>query len=170
MADPERPRLSVTEAAEATRTSRSTIRRRLDRGALPNAERDEDGWWRIPVADLLAAGLPLHRPAPGAEPPADPAEVDRLRADLAEQRRRADVAEAELRARREQVADLRHALAALDTRTGGPSYPPAEDGPQDAQDASGSLTRPDERQRAADPASERVRGARPRWWPWTRRR
>ena len=50
-----RPRLTINEAATATGKSRSTIQRMRDSGSFPQAKK-EDGTWRIPVDDLLAAG------------------------------------------------------------------------------------------------------------------
>ena len=57
-----RPRFTLSEAAERTSASRSTLRRRLDEGAFPNASKDDEGVWRIPVEDLLAAGLTMSKP------------------------------------------------------------------------------------------------------------
>lgn len=57
----QRPMLTLSDAAAACSVSRSTIRRRREDGAFPNAVQDEAGAWRIPVDDLLAAGLHLSR-------------------------------------------------------------------------------------------------------------
>jgi hypothetical protein len=118
-ADPERPALSITEAAKAAGVDRRTIRRRLDADAFPNAYRDPtEGSWRLPVADLLAAGITLHAPTPPDaqaenEPAPPPDELAELRAAVTEWRRRAEVAEALANERAERVADLRTALLAL---------------------------------------------------------
>lgn len=55
------PTLLLAEAERATGLSRSSLRRLLDSGALPNAWRDPDGlqMWHIPVTDLVAAGCEL---------------------------------------------------------------------------------------------------------------
>ena len=52
-----RPELTVSEAARACSVDRRTIGRRLRADAFPNAHKLEDGTWRIPVPDLIAAGL-----------------------------------------------------------------------------------------------------------------
>ena len=66
-----RPRLTISEAAEAVGVSRSTIRRKLDAGAFNQANKDNEGTWRIPVDSLIAAGFSLARPATST-PPAPP--------------------------------------------------------------------------------------------------
>ena len=52
-----RPKWTLSEAAERTGMSRSTLRRRLDQGKFPGAYRDQAKQWRIPLTDLLAAGI-----------------------------------------------------------------------------------------------------------------
>jgi len=51
--------LTLTEAARRCGVSRSRLRRALDDELLPNAVQDDDerGTWRVPVTDLVAAGL-----------------------------------------------------------------------------------------------------------------
>lgn len=50
---------TLSEAAERCRVHRSTLRRALDDGRFPNAYREpDDGPWRVPLADLQAAGYP----------------------------------------------------------------------------------------------------------------
>lgn len=56
-----RPQWTLTEAATHVDASRSTLRRRLDAGAFPNATRDPKGIWRIGIEDLLAAGFTLSK-------------------------------------------------------------------------------------------------------------
>lgn len=65
---------SLAGAAAACGVARSTIRRRLDKGDFPNARRvsvpgepETTAAWRIPAADLVAAGLPPNRPDPGSD-------------------------------------------------------------------------------------------------------
>lgn len=53
---------TLTEAAQATGTSRSTIKRKLAAGEFPDAAKDADGVWRFSPGDLLAAGLKLRTP------------------------------------------------------------------------------------------------------------
>lgn len=52
-----RPKWTLSEAAAHTGMSRSTLRRRLDQGKFPGAYRDQAKQWRIPLTDLLAAGI-----------------------------------------------------------------------------------------------------------------
>lgn len=114
----DRPLLSLREAAEAAGVSRDTIKRRQRAGAFPGSEKGADGAWLIPVEELLAAGFRLHAPgAPGegegerqggAPPPPVSgaegererlrAEVEHLRALLAERDRALVLAEMALRA------------------------------------------------------------------------
>jgi hypothetical protein len=138
-----RPVLTITEAADATGKSRRTIARLLDAHKLDGAERDEAGTWRIPSEALIAAKLTLHAPSPpDAVPeavpptstPADSTEADHLRAELADWRHRAQVAEsrrelaehdrdaarAVATERAESLADLRVALRML---AAGPQTP-----------------------------------------------
>lgn len=61
--EPVRPTFTLTEAAQATGTSRSTIKRKLAAGEFPDAAKDADGVWRFSPGDLLAAGLKLRTPA-----------------------------------------------------------------------------------------------------------
>ena len=144
MTDTARPVLSVTEAAHATGKSRRTVARLLDTGRLDGAERDSAGTWRIPVEALIAAGLTLHAPAPPdatsttaplTAPPIDP--LDALRAELADWRRRAEIAEAIAAERANALDDVRTALAmanrmlapgpptAPSTRAEDPTRPPS---------------------------------------------
>ena len=58
-----RPAFTLTEAAALVSTSRSTLRRRLNNEEFPEAYRDSKGVWKIPLTNLLAAGL---RPVQGA--------------------------------------------------------------------------------------------------------
>ena len=63
-ASPERPSLTLSEAAGQCGVSRSTIRRKHESGAFPSAFKDGEGAWRVPVTDLIAAGLTPGRPSP----------------------------------------------------------------------------------------------------------
>ena len=114
MSDTERPMLTFSEAAHAASVDRRTIRRWKDGGKLPNAVMVE-GVWRVPVEDLLAAGAQLHAPTPPDEPDPTPPpdELERLRAEVAEYRRRAEVAEAVAEERGAALDDARLALRAL---------------------------------------------------------
>lgn len=123
----ERPALTLSEAAAACGTHRNTIRRRLDHDQFPNAFREHgDGVWRVPVGDLLAAGLTLHRPSPpdqeygGTFDPVGSSvpELDRLRSENSELRRRAEVAEAQAHERERALDIAERALRALEPGEG----------------------------------------------------
>lgn len=151
-----RPRWSVSQAAKRAGVARSTIQRYLARGAMPGAYLDENGVWSIGVEDLLGAGFRVDAPTPaegtahgpqrgradveagGAAHPAEDAEIRRriaeLESELAEARRRADVAEAVARERSEQITDLRRTVAALEAGLSDrvprePAAPPAPPAP-----------------------------------------
>ena len=123
--------LTLRQAAERVGVARTTIRRALDRGRFPGAYRDEDPphAWRVPLADLDAAGYRAvddGEPGPTSAPTATA--VPALLSDLAPllervtnaERERAD-AEATARVaehRAEQAEQERDRLAAqLDTST-----------------------------------------------------
>jgi hypothetical protein len=91
---------TLTEAAQVTGKSRVTMRRYLDGGKFPNAwqeqvEGNTPPPWRVPLGDLVAAGLAVHpadRVAPSTRPTqpdtagmsaAFDEEVQRLREELA---------------------------------------------------------------------------------------
>lgn len=132
---PDRPWLTLSQAADAAGVARTTIRRALDAGRFPQAKRDADlngpggGAWRVPVDDLLAAGFRLGRPAPPEQAQdsgtdglaqtrgiaADQAEIAVLRAELAATRERAAVAEALAGERLRSLADMRRSLDGLQT-------------------------------------------------------
>ena len=57
--DGQRPAWRLSEAVERTNASRSTLRRHLENGRLPNAYKDTSGAWRFPIEDLLAAGVSM---------------------------------------------------------------------------------------------------------------
>jgi hypothetical protein len=127
--------LTVTQAARSAGVDRRTIRRRLDAGSFPRAHREPgsngpgSGRWLIPAGDLVEAGLPLHDPAePDADLTTARAEVEALRAELAETVRRAEVAEARAAERERVIAAQELALRALT-----PDDPDAE--PDEASDA-----------------------------------
>lgn len=115
--EPTEALFTFREAATACGVSRDTIKRRHRLGQFPRAEL-LDGVWKIPATDLIAAGLPLGVestvcPEPPALIPVAPDELVQLRAEVADLRRRAEVAEAIARERAEALADARLALRAL---------------------------------------------------------
>ncbi len=162
-----RPALTITEAAQAAGVDRRTIRRRLDNGELPNAYREDgDGPWRLPVADLLAAGLRLHAPTPATPPPGAPQDTARGQVtappapvhtpdELAQWRERALVAEALAAERERTITGLELALRAL-----GPGPPVADAGRTASAEAPTSPASP-----APTPApSQPATSARSSWW------
>jgi hypothetical protein len=150
--------LTVTRAAKAAGVDRRTIRRRLDGGEFPHARRDagsqgpESGPWLIPVGDLVGAGLTVHDPT-GVDEAADlesaRAQVDALRAALADTVRRAEVAEARAAERERVIAAQELALRALapDPTTAGPGdtgpvdTDPVDTGPVDTDQQGGGAPR-----------------------------
>jgi hypothetical protein len=151
------PELTIRQAAEATGLSIKTIRRRL--AEFPNARRDGDGPaapWTIPVTDLIAAGLTVEdndtsgkveRPAssPVALParPAEPDEVEKLRGEVTELRRRAEVAEALAIERERALVDVRLALRALTATTPSTDAASASQSPPEAPSTTSGATTPD---------------------------
>jgi len=121
----ETARLTIAEASQATGLHARTIRRGIQRGAYPSAVMI-DGAWHLTAADLIAAGHDLA--APPAEdvveaPPAEIAEIARLRAEVEELRRRAEVAEAIAAAQDRSLQMLNLALRALPA---GPAEAPTD--------------------------------------------
>ncbi len=163
-----RPALTITEAAEAAGVDRRTIRRRLDNGDLPHAWREDGGAgaWRIPVHDLLAAGLRLHAPTPATPPPGAPHDTARGQVtpppapapdpdELAQWRERALVAEALAAERERTITGLELALRAL-----GPGPPVANTTTTASAEAPTSPAGP-----APTPApSQPATSARSSWW------
>lgn len=122
------PHWSASEAARRCGTSRATMTRRLQAGAIPGATRDAAGAWLVPLSGLLAAGFHPDRPAPPEEQQdqdAEAATADALRdahhsRELAEIRAALDLERARRQAAEElaaeraaRVSDLRRALLAL---------------------------------------------------------
>lgn len=147
----QRPLLTLSDAAAACSVSRSTIRRRREDGAFPNAVQDDAGAWRIPVDDLLAAGLHLSRmgapSGPAGQERSAPAEhaadrgdesdeqggqagalharVSALELELAVERERRLAAERLAAERAARVEDLRTSLRMLDVGWTPPQPAPA---------------------------------------------
>jgi len=106
--------LSLTEAALVCGRHGSKLRRYLTGKRFPNAHRDSGGAWRIPIADLVSAGL-LPQALPDAPKALAEMEtgLERQQAENAELRRRIAVAEALADERAERVEDLRLSLRLL---------------------------------------------------------
>jgi hypothetical protein len=109
------PVLTLTQSAHACRVSRITIRRYLEAGRLPNAFKAHDGAWRIPVTDLISAGLRPIRAVRADEPLVHrlALELDRLRSENAMLRERLISALAIAHERELAIADLRFAMRML---------------------------------------------------------
>lgn len=121
MPNPSEPDLLINDAAKRCGLSPDTIRRRLRSGQFPRSFRDEAGAWRVPLGDLVSAGL-----RPGLADQDDelgvfsPADVEAQREELGELRMALAVAEARLDAAAEvtaahesHIADLRSEVAHL---------------------------------------------------------
>lgn len=103
--------------------SRSTLKRKLS--GFANAYRDGAGVWKVPISDLLAAGLNLRRPTltEGDDPAVNGADqghisesdmrIRELTAELAAERERRLVAETTVRLLTNHLEDVRYALRAL---------------------------------------------------------
>ncbi|MBC2879786.1 MULTISPECIES: hypothetical protein [Streptomyces] len=59
-----RPALTQREVVNSTDIPLTTLRRWRAQERFPNAYKDSSGTWRIPLGDLLDAGIRLHAPAP----------------------------------------------------------------------------------------------------------
>lgn len=143
--------LTRRQVADACRVSLRTVSRWLERGELEGAAQDADGVWHVPRTAILGRLPTGATPEPG--PPADslsqvghaPEELEELRAENAELRRRAELAETERRhaetlaaALRDNLDDARRALRILEARA--PVTPP-ETPPAPAPDSSSSTRR-----------------------------
>lgn len=131
--------LSISEAAQACGMHRNSIQRRVTgkvTPGFPNAYRDSEGVWRIPVADLVAAGLSPNAPAPPLEAeeaapaststnvvvqrieaPVGEGELDRLRAENTDLRHRLDLAQQRAALEEKRADDLSRAVRALTAGT-----------------------------------------------------
>ncbi|MPY12312.1 helix-turn-helix domain-containing protein [Arthrobacter bussei] len=120
-----RPAFTLSEAAERTNSSRSTMRRYREAGKFPNAYKGTDSQWRVPVEDLLANGLTLSGQAQPEQvsapteqaPPTGGVLVERVReleAALAVERAKAEGLERVAAAAEANAADLRMALRMIE--------------------------------------------------------
>ncbi len=125
-----RPELSISELAAAAGRDRRTVDRWIKSGRFVGAHMVDTPTgpaWRVPVAEVVAAGIQLHAPTRPEQPAPKPADLDALAQLVAERdewRRRAEVAEAVAEERGEHLADLRRALAPLTAGPIGDTPPP----------------------------------------------
>lgn len=169
--DGQRPAWRLSEAVERTNASRSTLRRHLENGRLPNAYKDSSGAWRFPVEDLLAAGVSMLKSEsvnqasvlteqPAEQPVSNHAQrIAELEQQLAVERERSAGLERLAAFAHERAEDLRMALRMIEgTRPEQPTEQalsvPIEQTPDDA---------------VSNPEQPTSRGAR-RWLPFGRRR
>jgi hypothetical protein len=120
--------VTIREAAVASGVDRRTLQQHINDGVFPNAYRQQTakgaatGPWFIPLGDLDAAGLALDasriQPARPVAPRGMEAELDALRAELAEERTRRLVAEALANERATALEHARIALRALEALAG----------------------------------------------------
>ena len=101
-----RPAWTISEVVERTGASRSTIRRYRDAGKFPHAFKDSAGVWRVPIEDLLAAGLKV----------IDPARTEQVTQAIDQAQPAPEQATVNLR---DQVAELERALAVERARNEG---------------------------------------------------
>ena len=170
--------LSLREAAAATNVSYSTIKRRQPE--FTHAYRDSSGTWRMPISDLLGAGLklrigsaepvsqPSELPMNGAELVKARAEIQELGAKLAAERERRLVAETEARLLAANLDDFRRLALAGPPKAQEPApvpvaAPAATEPVQAAGAAAVVAESPSEPVRARQSPSEPVRARRGLW-------
>lgn len=137
--DGQRPAWRLSEAVERTNASRSTLRRHLESGRLPNAYKDSSGAWRFPIEDLLAAGVSMLTSNPDnpvsmlSEQPAEQPlsnhaqRIAELEQHLAVERERSAGLERLAAFAHERAEDLRMALRMIEgTRPEQPTEQPTE--------------------------------------------
>ena len=124
----QRPLWTLSEAAQHCLVSRSTVRRYRETGKFPNAVKDPERGWIVPVGDLLAAGLRPGRSTPHvehAQSENDPAHdlaqrIQQLETQLTVERAQRAAVEQVAAERERSLADLRAALRMLEA---GPTLP-----------------------------------------------
>lgn len=169
--DGQRPAWRLSEAVERTNASRSTLRRHLENGRLPNAYKDSSGAWRFPVEDLLAAGVSMLKSEsmnpvsvlteqPPEQPMSNQAQrIAELEQQLAVERERSAGLERLAAFAHERAEDLRMALRMIEgSRPEQPTEQALSVPTEQAQDAA-----------VSDPEQPASGGAR-RWLTFGRRR
>ncbi len=129
--------MTIRDVSTASGIDRRTLTTHLKEGRFPNAFRETSdrgvakGPWFIPVGDLVAAGIALDESQPahnGAGPTSSElrAELDTVRAELAEERSRRRVAEALADERASAIEHLRDALKTMETLAAAATPEPPE--------------------------------------------
>jgi len=129
--------MTIRDVATASGIDRRTLTGHLKDGWFPNAFRETSdrgvakGPWFIPVGDLVAAGIELDGSQTvhnGAGPTSSElrAELDTVRAELAEERSRRLVAEALATERATAIEHLRDALKTMENLAAAASPEPPE--------------------------------------------
>lgn len=138
----ERPKLTLAQIVEQFEVSRATLRRGIESGRFPHAEKDTQGRWVVPVDDLIAAQVkgrktwlnegtherahegshPAHdEHAQGAHIPPDPtvsevaSELAHLKNELAHERAHREAAERIAEERQKHIETLNTALRMLES-------------------------------------------------------
>ena len=119
--------LTLSEAAAVTGKHRQTLVRALSSGKFPNARKGGPSHaevWRIPIADLEAAGYPVREPEPAASTPSTElvpiaGDLVALLQEMTNAQRDAAEARAGLEVERERH---RYALERATSRTSRPEF------------------------------------------------
>jgi hypothetical protein len=164
--------LSLSQAADACGVSRSTIKRRLPE--FGHAYQDRDGW-KVPISDLLGAGLklrpsPVTQPSEAVAPVSDPAQngvdlgqaqarITTLMEELAAEKLARAIAETRATAYQAHIDDLRQAMRAI---TGPPAAQAASPAPEAVPTPPAAAQQP--QRPAPEPLRVAPEPARRRWW------
>jgi transposase-like protein len=116
--------LTISEAARACGVNRRTIRRHRDAGDFPGAFRDQQNVWRIPTADLEAAGYPPYLLS-RLDEPSEATRLDQLRMEVSLLKERLKATQAIAREREARIEDLRLVLRLLPGMAAAQAAPPA---------------------------------------------
>lgn len=118
---------TAAQAATVCQVSLRTVQRKTLQLEAAGAWKDATGQWRIPVDAMRAVGLSPGRPAapdkagdkPLRQPATTPDTVSQLRAEVAQWRRRAEIAEAQAAERERIIETQQMALRMLNAPTTG---------------------------------------------------
>ena len=122
---------TAAQAATVCQVSLRTVQRKTPQLEAAGAWKDATGQWRIPVDAMRAVGLSPGRPAapdkegdkPLRQPATTPDTVSQLRAEVAQWRRRAEIAEAQAAERERIIETQQMALRMLNAPTTGAAVP-----------------------------------------------